>query len=196
MAEKEVLLHSLLIVSGSEAFDAVVRKALPPGNYMSVNVQRNAAAARRSILERFYDLIVINAPVGDAAEPTFALDLAEMCQAAIVMAVPQEAYEEVREQVVDAGILVIAKPFTVNQMRGVLRLAIAWERKLHELRQKVQKAQEKYEDERIINRAKFLLMEKRGLTEKEAHRQIGAQAMNHGTSRRRIAEWILEEEED
>ena len=49
------------------------------------------------------------------------------------------------------------------------------------------------EELRIVSRAKLLLMEKRHMTEDEAHRLIGKQAMDKGLTRRQAAEKILDE---
>ncbi|MBQ9443602.1 MAG: ANTAR domain-containing protein, partial [Lachnospiraceae bacterium] len=58
---------------------------------------------------------------------------------------------------------------------------------------KRQAAEEKIEELRIVSKAKILLVEKKKMTEDEAHRYIGKQAMDRGVSRRRIAERILDD---
>jgi response regulator NasT len=49
------------------------------------------------------------------------------------------------------------------------------------------------EELRLVSKAKILLVEKKQMTEDEAHRFIGKQAMNRGISRRKIAEEILDD---
>ena len=61
---------------------------------------------------------------------------------------------------------------------------------------KIQKAEEKLEELKIVNQAKFLLIEKKHMTEDEAHRYIGKQAMDGGISRGRAAQRILDDLED
>ena len=53
--------------------------------------------------------------------------------------------------------------------------------------------EEKMEEIRIINRAKCLLIETRGMTEAEAHHYIEKEAMNSRRTREQVAEKILEE---
>ena len=43
----------------------------------------------------------------------------------------------------------------------------------------------------LLNRAKWLLIEQRGMTEPEAHRFLEKQAMDRCVSKRRIAEELL-----
>ena len=49
------------------------------------------------------------------------------------------------------------------------------------------------EEIRIVSKAKILLVEKKKMTEDEAHRYIGKMAMDHGVSRKRIAEQLIED---
>ncbi|MBQ5375528.1 MAG: ANTAR domain-containing protein, partial [Lachnospiraceae bacterium] len=49
------------------------------------------------------------------------------------------------------------------------------------------------EELKTVSRAKILLMEKKHMTEEEAHRYIGKQAMNNGVSRGNMALEIIED---
>ena len=59
------------------------------------------------------------------------------------------------------------------------------------MEQKTASIEEKMEEIRIINRAKWLLIEQLKMTEKEAHRYIEKQAMDRCVTRRKIAENII-----
>ena len=77
-----------------------------------------------------------------------------------------------------------------------MRFLSAQQAKLKEAEEKILAAEEKVQEIRLVDKAKFLLIEHRHLSEDEAHRLIGKQAMNHGVSRKRIAQRILEEYEE
>ena len=51
---------------------------------------------------------------------------------------------------------------------------------------------EKMEEIRLVNRAKWLLIEKLTMTESDAHRYIEKQAMDQCVSRREIAKGIIQ----
>ena len=53
--------------------------------------------------------------------------------------------------------------------------------------------EEKMEELRVVSKAKILLVERKHMSEDEAHRYIGKCAMNRGVSRRKIAEEILDD---
>ena len=195
MPRKEEIQHSILTVSGAEKFFSLIRKALQPGRFMSSEYKSSAASARRCILERYYDLIVINAPLPDESGVEFAIDTAGRLSASLLLVVPSDIYEDVLERVTDYGILVIAKPFPPIRVSHAIRFLTAQQDQVRRLEQAVQAARDKAEEIRLIDKAKFLLIEYRYMTEDAAHRYIGKQAMDHGVSRRRIAQEIVEEYE-
>ena len=63
--------------------------------------------------------------------------------------------------------------------------------RLRRMAQKTASLEEKMEDIRIINHAKWLLIDQLKMTEAQAHRYIEKQAMDRCVSRREIAENIL-----
>ena len=195
MPGRDDIQHSILIVSGVERFDALIRKMLRPGMFMSVEFKNNAAAARRCILERYYDLIVVNAPLPDENGVDLVLDMAVSCSASILIIVPSGTYEDVLERVTDHGILALEKPFPTVRLSHAVRFLSAQQAAIRRMEKKVRDAEERTDDLRIIDKAKFLLMEKKHMTEEEAHRFIGKKAMDQGMTRRRIARQLIDEYE-
>lgn len=191
MPRDDDMQHSILIVSASAQFDTIARKSLK--NAITIDSRKSAALARRCVLERYYDLVIVNAPLPDESGEECALDVAEKCSASVLLVAPQEVYEEVLDRVTDQGILVMAKPFPRGSMDKSIRFLFAVQNRMRRLERKVETAQEKMEELRLVSKAKLLLIEKKHMTEEEAHRMIGRQAMNSGVSRGRIAERILEE---
>lgn len=193
MPRREDIQHSVLVVSSAEKFYAMVRKSLPPRNYASVEYRNNSGTARRCILERYYDLVIINAPLTDERGENLAIDVAENCNASVLLVVPLEAFGDLSEMVTDYGILVLAKPIQRGQIDKAIRFLTATQNKLRSLERKLQTAQEKMDEMRMVSKAKFLLVEKKHMTENEAHRLIGKQAMDSRLSRAGIARRIVEE---
>ena len=97
------------------------------------------------------------------------------------------------EHVTDRGVLVLPKPLAVNRLDRAVRYLFAEQAKVRHLLARIAGLTEKTEELRIVSRAKLLLMDKMHMTEDEAHRFIGKQAMNSGISRRKAAEGILDE---
>ncbi|MBE5855368.1 MAG: ANTAR domain-containing protein [Lachnospiraceae bacterium] len=191
MPKTEDIQHSVLIVSASEQFDAIVKKTVK--HYLTIDVKRSCALGRRSLLEKQYDLVLIQGPLQDESGEEFAMDVADQGGASVLLVAPQDVFEDVLEKVTDSGILVVPYPSPPGRIEKAIRLMIAIQNKMHLLRQKVQSVEEKMAELKTISRAKILLMEKKGMTEEEAHRFIGKQAMNAGVSRGYMAEEIIED---
>ncbi|MCR5670486.1 MAG: ANTAR domain-containing protein [Butyrivibrio sp.] len=191
MPQNEDVRRSVLIVSSSEQFDMVAKRSLT--GFVTMDIRRSGSVARRSLLERDYDLVIINAPLPDEMGTELALDIAEKSGASVLMVTPQDIYSDILERVTDAGILAIAKPFPKGRMDVAIRYLISVRKRIVRLEGKIRKTEEKMEELRKVSTAKLLLIEKQHMTEEEAHRFIGKEAMDHGVSRRRVAESIIEE---
>ena len=195
MATAKDIQHSLLIVSASAQFDSIVKNALAGKSLMAVDVKKSVSVARRCVLERYYDIVVINSPLPDETGVDFALDVTNMSRASILIVAARENYEDILERVTDMGILVLSKPFPRGRMSQFVRFLMADQGKIRLLEKKILSLEEKLEETRLVDKAKLILIQKERMSEDEAHRFIGKQAMDNGISRRRAAEMILGEED-
>ena len=110
--------NAILVVSGAERFDAIVRKTLSGRRFSSIEFRKNIAAARQCFMERLFDIVVINCPLPDEFGYEFALDITERSNASVLLAVPSEIFEDVMNHVTDYGILVIPKSTVQERMDG------------------------------------------------------------------------------
>ena len=188
-------MHSLLVVTAQEQLEPIVKRSLPAEKQIFTEVRHSATSARRAALERYFDMVLINAPLPEENGVELALDIAENTSAGILMLVPRDSFGEACDRVVDEGILVAARPLPHGGLGRLLRFLAATQEKLQSVRDQVEKEKEKLEDLKVITRAKFLLVKEKKMSEKEAHRYIQQEAMDTGLSSRRVAESILEEYE-
>jgi len=191
MREKENVCKSILIVSAVEQFDYLVKKSLV--GFLTLDVVRSVALARRHILEKDYDIVALNMPLADEPGTEFAIDVSEQRSASVLIVSPHEIYADVMDMVTDHGVMVVSSPCPPMVMDKAIRLLVAMQGRIKALQKKIRTAEEKMEELRIVSKAKIILVEKKHLSEEEAHKYIGKQAMNHGVSRKRIAETILDD---
>ena len=184
--------HAMLIVSDAESFHNLAKKALPRGSYMTVDSCKSAAGARRCILERYYDMIVINAPLPDEPGIELAQLAADQSNASVLIIVSADLYSDAMARVTDLGVMVMAKPFPKAMLGYAIRYMAARQTKLRRLEIKLSATQERMEELRTVSKAKVLLVEKKKMTEDEAHHYIGKLAMDRGMSRKYIADVIIE----
>lgn len=182
--------HSILIVTASEQLRNIVKRSLR--GFLTIDERKSASMARRCILERTYDLIVIDTPLSDEIGDGLALDIAEKSNSSVLLITPRELYDELTESLTDHGIMVVAKPFPTGSLDKSIRYLTSLQNRIHALEKRNLTTMEKMEELRIVSKAKVLLVEKKNMTEDEAHRYIGKMAMDNGVSRRRAAEELID----
>ena len=170
--------YSVLSVAAAEKFHTSLRELLPGGRYAPVQFAYDAADARRRLLESRYDIIIISAPLRDEFGTHLAQHFAEQSGAGILLLVKPEYYSDVSAQVTPCGVLTLQKPTSPQMM-------------LQCMEQKSLSMEDKMAEIRLINRAKWVLIEKQGMSEQDAHRYIEKQAMDRCTTRREIALGII-----
>ena len=183
--------YSVLAVSASLKFVETLRTLLPEGRYGPVTVLHDAAAARRALAENSYDLVLINTPLPDEFGTRLALDACESSSAGVLLLVKAEHCPDIEAQVSAHGVLTLAKPTSVQLFAQTLRLLCITRERLRGMEKKAVTLQEKMEEIRLVNRAKWLLIEELKMTEQEAHRYIEKRAMDRCVTRRAVAEQIL-----
>lgn len=152
----------------------------------------SAGEARRIIARENCALVVINAPLTDETGLELALELAQSTLCAVVLLVKAELLGMVYGPATDAGVLVVGKPIVPQIFQQMLMLGCATRNRMLVLSRENEKLQKRLEEIRLIDRAKCLLIERRRITEAEAHRAIEKQAMDDRLSRVQVARIILE----
>ena len=131
--------YSVLVVAAAAKFHVSLREMLPEDRYDPVCAAGSVSEARRALLERPFDIVVISTPLPDEFGTKLALHIIDKSSAGVLLLVKAEHYPD------------------------------------------------------LVNRAKWALIDKHGMTEQEAHRYIEKQAMDRCVTRRTVAEEILAE---
>ena len=183
--------YSVLAVSSSQKFNESIRGLLPESRYFPVTVMRDAASARRELLEQSYDLVIINAPLTDEFGTRLALDVCNRSGAGVLLMVKAEHYPDIEAKVTPHGVLTLSKPTSSQLFAQSVRMLCITRERLRGMEKKTATIEEKMEEIRLVNRAKWLLIEELKMTEQEAHRYIEKQAMDRCVTKRVVAEQIL-----
>lgn len=179
--------YSVLVVSNQQRFNEAMTPMLPPSEYYPVCFTRNIAAARREMLSRSYDLIVINSPLPDDPGTRFAIDVSNRMDSVVLLLLRAENYEDVNDRVTSHGVFTLQVPVPSSTIRQGLKWMISARERLRRMETKNLSIEEKMEEIRLINRAKWILIEQLKMNESDAHRHIEKQAMDRCTSKKEIA---------
>lgn len=183
--------YSVLIVSSSEKFTDHILSMLPENEFGPKVAVQNSDKARRLLLDRGFDIVLINTPLNDDFGAKLASDIASDSKTAVLMFVKNDLYEDVTAKVIDWGVFTLSKPASSSTVSQVLNIMYAMQERFKLLGKKTVSLEEKMEEIRIVNRAKWILIKNVNLSEEEAHRLIEKQAMDRRTSKREIAEGII-----
>ena len=111
--------------------------------------------------------------------------------AGVMLLVKSELYNDVYARVVEQGVLTLPKPVTRQTLSQSLQVLCATRERLRRMEEKQVSVEKKIEEIRLVNRAKWLLIECLSMTEADAHRYIERQAMDLRISKREMAENII-----
>ncbi len=182
---------SVLIVSDSARFNQAITELMPASGYAPIRIVPSVSAAKRAALERVYDFVVLNTPLPDDFGTAFAAAQSGNRQTVVLMLVRSSLQEQIQSQVTDRGVFTLPKPTT----RQALQTALQWMGAARERLRRMEEADRSVEDRmreiHRMNRAKWLLIERRGMSESEAHHYLEQQAMERCVSKRTVVEEIL-----
>ena len=184
-------LYSVRIVSAVPKFADSLIALLPRDRYAPVTVVPDAAEARRSMLENPADIVVIHTPLPDEFGNRLALDLCRSGGAGVLLLVRAEHYPDVNARVSPYGVLVLSRPTSSSVLLQTLSLLYGTRERLRQMERKTASLEEKMEEIRLVNRAKWLLIEQLKMTEPDAHRYLEKTAMDRCVSKRSVAESII-----
>ena len=183
--------YSVLVVSSSEKFNDSLDEMISGGSYSPVKYVSNISAAKRAFSERSFDLVVINSPLPDDAGLRFSIDICSETESVALFIVKSEIKSEVTERVTPYGVFTLAKPFSRATMENALSWMEASRERLRRAEKRNVSLEEKMEEIRLVNRAKWILINDLKMDEPGAHRFIEKQAMDRCITRKEVAENII-----
>ena len=183
--------YATLLVSASQSFVKTLQALLPTSVYDPISVRCDAASARRSLLENRFDIVIVNTPLPDEFGTALALDACADSGAGVLLLVRAELFPQVNEQASPGGVLTLPKPLSQTLVSQSLTLLRGTRERLRRMEQKTATLEEKMQEIRLVNHAKWVLIEQLKMTEEQAHRYIEKQAMDRCITRRAVAENIL-----
>ena len=185
-------IFSVLLVSSSKNFANGIISALSLNNY-EVTLSDTILKAKRILVEKDFDIIIVKSPVIDDFGMDFAIDEAIRDISGVLMFVKPELESEVYYKTYQYGILTLTKPTSEGILLQTLRLLCVTRMKRESMREKTKDMKERLEEIRIVNTAKMLLIEHKHISEDDAHRYIEKRAMNLRKSKVKIANEIIDE---
>jgi response regulator NasT len=183
--------YSVLIVSASGKIQNALRSLLPESAYSPIVTVASVGAAERARNNQDFDFVFVNSPLPDDAGIRFAIDCCRAGGTVVLLFAAAALYDSIQSRVEKHGVFVLPRPVPRDAiLRGLNWMTAARER-LRSYEKKVQPVEEKIEEIRLVNRAKWLLISELKMSEPDAHHYITRQAMDRCCSKRVVAEEVI-----
>ena len=143
------------------------------------------------MLEREFDVVLINGTRADDRAAKLAIDVCSERNSVALLFVRRELYAEIYAKVTDFGVLTLPLPSSPQMVTQALDWVRATRERMRKYEKTAYTVQQKMEEIRAVNRAKWLLIDVLKMTESDAHRYIEKQAMDRCVSKLEVAKGII-----
>ena len=191
MVNMKKCVYSVLIVSASDKLNNALTELLPESDYSPVCMVSSIPQAQKAVENQHFDHVIINLPLPDSKVTDFAIDTCKSDNTVVLILVREELKDDVEQTVTQRGIFTLSKPTS----KHIMASALGWMATAREMLRKFEKntlsTEKKIEELRIVNRAKWMLINEIHMSEPEAHRYIEKQSMDRCISKKEVAEEII-----
>ncbi len=181
-----------VLLAEDESIERVdLRELLSSLDYLVVGEVGDGAEAVRLARDLKPDIVImdIQMPEMDGIEAAKVLWEEKVCPVLLLTAFSQK---ELVERARDAGVMgYLVKPFRESEVSPAIEVALARYDETRSLDEEVTDLRDKFETRKLIDRAKGILMDQKGLTEAEAFRRIQKMSMNMRRPMKEIAQAIV-----
>ena len=185
--------YSVLTVSSQPKFNQALTELIESRRNYDSEFEMSVSAAKRRLLERSFDIIIINVPLPDDDGISLAIDKSAGMASAVLLLVKSEYYSDVFDRVCSHGVYTLPKPSPKQMVAQAFDWLESTTERLRRLEKKSVSLEDKMKEIRIVNRAKWLLISEKGLSEEDAHRVIEKYAMDNCITKCAAAQAILDE---
>ena len=183
--------YRLLLVSSGDKFIREA-EALLQGDQYQTEQSVSASDARCKLLENSYDMVIVNSPLSDESGSRLCIDASQNNGTIAALFSANDSFAEVYAKTSVHGVFVIQKPTSKLLMSQALSLMICARERLRTAEKKADKAQNRLDAIRIVNKAKWFLIENEGMSEEEAHKYVEKKAMDAGIAKKLAAQLIID----
>lgn len=180
-----------LIISKTNQSTESLAQLLKTEGYESSSLASSSATAKDYIGTEEFDLILINAPLENETGLDLAVYAAKSTRSSVVVIVHEQHADQVFDELTKYGVLVIARPVNKHLFHHYLLFTECFKNRILGMKQENDKLKHMVEEEKIINRAKLLLIQCLSMTESQAHHYLEKQAMDMRISKIQVAKQVI-----
>lgn len=180
-------MKELLLINSNDKYREPLLALLHQCGLKQIELAYSGSEVRRLVQNQNYPMVIVNTPLADEFGHELGSYLSRKNGCLVLLLVKNEIAEEMSVKTQRDGILVLAKPINRGGFAQAVRLMTSCVQKIRLLQEENEKLRATLQQDRIISRAKCLLIERGGFTEEQAHHFLEQQAMNQRTTRYEVA---------
>lgn len=186
-------MENVIVISSSSSAAETLSTFLRDTFHCQVTTADSAQQARSIISSsRAFELVLINSPLADEAGIGLAEYACESTAASCVVLVKSENFEKISPRADKSDIILVAKPFSKQVLYQVIKAVSSAIKRSYALYEETVRLERKIEEIKIIDTAKFRLMQYRNMTEEEAHSYLEQYAMKNRKKKAIAASEIID----
>lgn len=180
---------ALIVAHTDESADLLSRMAISAG-IKDITVT-DGSNIREKIPAEDYSVIVFSLPLADSFGNDLVNYVGRCSKAVQVVFVPSKVYDEVCGKLSGIDAVVIPKTAANTVGPNTIRYAAAQRERMDQLRSENESLRKMVNDNKLVNRAKCVLIEYLRITEKDAHKHLQKRAMDQRMTLSEAAEEII-----
>lgn len=186
-------MEKVIVISSSSSSAENLSSFLKENFHCQVTTAESAQQARGIISSgRNFELVIINSPLSDEVGISLAEYAAEATAAGCIVLAKSENFEKISIRADKSDIILIAKPFSRQLLYQVVKAVGTAMKRSYALYEETVRLERKLDEIRLIDKAKFRLMQYRNMTEEEAHSYLEQYAMRNRKKKTIAASEIID----
>lgn len=187
------VLENVILVSGNSSAADALTAFIRDTFHCKVTRAETAQQARGLISgSRSWELVLVNTPLSDEIGIELAEYAAQATAASCIVLVRNENYEKISGRADKSDLILVAKPFSRQLLYQVIKAVETALRRSYALYEENVRLERKIDEIRLIDKAKFRLMQYRNMTEEEAHSYLEQYAMKNRKKKSIAASEIID----
>ncbi len=168
---------ALLIVRQEDKIKSVTDFLRDEG-FLQITLSNSLTDSKALALENNFDLILINCAPVLTDEQAAAVYFSQTTKSFVVMIAAKEYADELADKTEKDGVLVISRPINRHLFHHYLQFVTVFKKRMLGVWQENYKLKNMVEEIKVIDKAKYLLMQCLSMTEEQAHQYLQRQAMD------------------
>ncbi len=185
----------ILIAEDNDLVSLTLEEQLKGLGYDVVGIARSGTEAITLAHRLSPDLIIMDIRMPEMEGTEAAAHIKDQRPVPIIMLTAYADKETIRKAEAAGALAYLVKPVNENELPPAIDIALARFKEIQALRTEVVELQDSLEARKLVERAKGILMQRLGLSERDAYERLRQRARDKRTKMKDIAQAIIEAEE-